>query len=165
MLNLLRKIDQIIERISYYGLIIAIALMLSLSIMTIVFRWFGITFMWIDPLVRHFVFFSAFLGGALAISKNTHIKIDIASKLIEHLKNEKLDKALQVLLALVGVSAVMWMAHASYKFALMELEFGKEAFLGISSGQLVLLIPIGFVLMAYRYFFIIFSTVFSKEKL
>lgn len=165
MLNLLRKIDQIIERISYYGLIIAIALMLSLSIMTIVFRWFGITFMWIDPLVRHFVFFSAFLGGALAISKNTHIKIDIASKLIEHLKNEKLDKALQVLLALVGVSAVMWMAHASYKFALMELEFGKEAFLGISSGQLVLLIPIGFVLMAYRYFFIIFSTVFSKGKL
>ena len=129
MLNLLRKIDQIIERISFYGLIIAIALMLSLSIMTIVFRWFGITFMWIDPLVRHFVFFSAFLGGALAISKNTHIKIDIASKLIEHLKNEKLDKALQVLLALVGVSAVMWMAHASYKFALMELEFGKEAFL------------------------------------
>jgi TRAP-type C4-dicarboxylate transport system permease small subunit len=121
--------------------------------------------MWIDPLVRHFVFFSAFLGGALAISKNTHIKIDIASKLIEHLKNEKLDKALQVLLALVGVSAVMWMAHASYKFALMELEFGKEAFLGISSGQLVLLIPIGFVLMAYRYFFIIFSTVFSKGKL
>jgi TRAP-type C4-dicarboxylate transport system permease small subunit len=164
MLNLLRKIDQLIERISYYGLIFAIALMLSLSIMTIVFRWFGITFMWIDPLVRHFVFFSAFLGGALAISKNSHIKIDIAGKLIEHLKNKTLDKALQILLATIGVGAVSWMAHASYKFALVELEFGKEAFLGISSGQLVLLIPIGFVLMAYRYFFIMFSTLFARGE-
>jgi len=161
MLSIFKKIDFVVERISYYGLIFSIALMLSLSIMTIVFRWFGMTFMWIDPMVRHFVFFSAFLGGALAVSKNSHIKIDLTAKLIERLKSKKIERIQSIILSLVGVVAVLWLAHASYKFALMELEFGKEAFLGISSGQVVLLIPVGFTLMAYRYFYLLLKSVLN----
>mgnify|MGYP001595570670 FL=1 len=34
------------------------------------------------------------------------------------------------------------------------MEFGRESFFGLSTGMLVLIIPFGFTLIAYRFFYI-----------
>ena len=73
MIKILKHIDDFIESISKSGLVICIALMLGLTLVNIVLRWFGHTWLWVEPLVRHLVFVCAFLGGALATGSKNHI--------------------------------------------------------------------------------------------
>jgi TRAP-type C4-dicarboxylate transport system permease small subunit len=164
LFNLLGTIDRFLDRFCIAGLIFSVSTMLFFSILTIVLRWFGITYMWFDPLVRHLVFFSAFLGGALASSRASHIKIDIFSKILETAKKDNLIRLQNIFIHSVSLLAVIWLAKASYQFAQLERQFGKEAFLGIHSGSLVMLIPIGLGLIGYRTFYQILRLTFKPES-
>ena len=63
--------------------VICLWAMLIISTLSIFLRWFQVSFLWTDPLVRHLVFITAFLGGSLATGANNHIRIDLAGKLFE----------------------------------------------------------------------------------
>ncbi|MBF0299690.1 MAG: TRAP transporter small permease subunit, partial [Oligoflexia bacterium] len=80
MIKTFAFLDYIVFKFSLYSLVVAIFAMLSLTIFAIIMRLFHITSLWIDPLVRHLVFLSAFLGGSLAISRKQLIAIDIVAK-------------------------------------------------------------------------------------
>lgn len=165
MISSIRILDVILEKFCSWGLIISIVGMLLFSIMTIVMRWFGVTFLWIDPLVRHLVFFSAFLGGAMASSRGSHIKIDLIAKLIESKNNEFLLKLQTTIISIIVLIALVWLAISSYEFGLVEMQFGREAFLGIHSGTLVMLIPWGFALIALRTFVSLILVLTNTKKL
>lgn len=159
---MIRKINNIIDGFVFYLLAICLWGMLILSVLGIVLRWFDVAFLWLEPMVRHLVFFSAFLGGALATGKGNHIRIDLATKILEK-KNPKIQKWLDRLIDLICIVACLALLKAGYDFALVELEFGKEAFLGIHSGVLVFIIPIGMGLIALR-FLLNFLMSFSKAE-
>jgi TRAP-type C4-dicarboxylate transport system permease small subunit len=55
------------------------------------------------------------------------------------------------------------LAKASFDFMKVELEFGNPEFFGLSSGNLVGIIPIGFSLIAIR-FLIKFLVSFEEAK-
>jgi TRAP-type C4-dicarboxylate transport system permease small subunit len=157
-------IDKVIDQFSRYSLVVAIILMLLFSISTIVLRWFNTTYLWMDPLVRHLVFLSAFLGGVLATGAKNHIGIDVASKVLETKGWHKLNLYLRRLVDLGAVLFLIWLTKASVDFVKMEMEFGGEVMLGIHSGKLVTIIPIGFSLITYRFFYNFLQTFQSKVK-
>lgn len=160
---MIKKLDNLLDKISFYSIVICVAGMLLLTVLNIVLRWFNTTMLWIDPLVRHLVFLSAFLGGVLATGKDNHIRIDLISKVLEKFKKEKLSLWIDRIVHLVAMLATLLLAKAGMDFAKMELEFGKEAFLGIHSGALTAIIPVGMGLIFIR-FSLRFLLTFSKEE-
>ena len=81
MFGLVKKLDEWIDNFSSWLLVISVVLMLFLSVLNIFLRWGNTTIFWIEPLVRHLVFLSAFLGGILATGRKNHIGIDIIGTL------------------------------------------------------------------------------------
>jgi TRAP-type C4-dicarboxylate transport system permease small subunit len=159
---MIQKLDNIIDNIIFYILSACLVGMLTLSVLGIVLRWFEIAFLWLEPLVRHLVFFSAFLGGALATGKGNHIRIDLVSKILEN-KYPQVQTWLDRVIDLVCVFACILLANAGYEFTKVEMQYGKEAFLGIHSGVLVSSITLGMGLIALR-FLLRFMVSFTKVR-
>ncbi|OUR98498.1 hypothetical protein A9Q84_03550 [Halobacteriovorax marinus] len=149
----LRLIDLFIEKLATWFLVIGVLTMLLFSVLAIVLRWFDMTFHWIEPFVRHLVFLSTFLGGVLATGRGTHIGIDIIGKYLESIKKDHALIWIKRIVALTSFCTLVWMIYASYGFLLIELKYGKPVFWGIQSGYLVGIIPLGFSLIAYRFFY------------
>lgn len=162
-MKIIAKIDSYLDRASSYGLVIAVLAMLFLSVLVIVLRWFNITFHWYDPFVRHLVFLSAFLGGVIATGRGNHIGIDILSRFLEAKNLHHVKDKLNFIIGVIASLSLIWLAHACYKFTLLEFEYGKPTFFGIHSGALVALMPLGFVLISMR-FFLRSLLIFDKAK-
>ncbi len=154
-MKLIKKIDLLIERLSSHGLVLVVLTMLALSCLSIVLRWFNTNFTWIDPLVRHLVFISAFFGGVLATGRGTHIGIDLLGKILESRKMFKAQLFIRRLIALTSTLTLLWLIKAGIDFTRVELEYGKAVFWSIKSGYLVMIIPLGLSLIALRFFIIL----------
>lgn len=162
-MKIFKWIDLFAEKISSYGLVVSVVLMLFFSCLSIVLRWFNVTFLWIDPFVRHLVFLATFLGGVLATGKGTHIGIDILGKYLENHKNVFWLGQIHRVVALASFITLIFLVKVTYSFTLTEFEFGREVFFGIHSGFLVAIIPFGFALIGYRFFYK-FLTSFEKRE-
>ena len=138
--------------------------MIFLTVLNIILRLKSITFFWIDPLNRHLVFLSAFLGGVLATGRGTHISIDMISKILESRGWFKVETYLKRLIAFVSLLGVLWLIYASFDFFQMEKEFGKEVFWGIHSSSFVFIIPFGFSLIAFRFFVLLLKSFSANKK-
>lgn len=144
--------DDLLERFSRYGLIACLFTILGLSVFAIILRWLGSSLMWIEPLVRHLVFLSAFLGGSLATSKNVHIRVDILTKLIELSRSKMLLWIHKNLVSLFCLIVCLVLAKSGWDFYLVEKEFGAPGFLHLHSSILVGIIPFGMGLITLRFF-------------
>jgi TRAP-type C4-dicarboxylate transport system permease small subunit len=143
--------DDVLEKISRWGLILSLYIILSFAVLSIVLRWLGMSPPWIEPLIRHVVFLSAFLGGSLATSKNVHIKVDVFSKLIEASSSKVLHWLHRNLVALFCLVTTAVLMKTSLDFYFVEKEFGTLSFLGIHSATLVAIIPFGMGLITLRF--------------
>jgi TRAP-type C4-dicarboxylate transport system permease small subunit len=151
VIRALKFIDNIIEKVTLFFLTLSILLMLGFSLATIGLRFFQLNYPWFESVARHLVLLSAFLGGVIATGKGTHIGIDVIG---HYLESENLKKPKIYLLRLIQVvsfATVCWLAKASFDFMKVEMEFGTPEFFGLSSGHLVAIIPIGFLLIAIRF--------------
>jgi len=157
-----RAIDKGIEKFSGWGLVICVMIMLFLSSLVIVMRWFGITFLWFDPFIRHIVFISTFLGGVIATGRGTHIGIDILGKYLESKDMGNAQLWIKRLISFVSMGTLIWLIKAAWAFMLSEMKYGKITFFGIHSGYLTAIIPVGFGLICYRFFYLFISS-FSVE--
>ena len=152
MVKLLKLIDKSIEKGSSIILVLSIFLMLAFSLLIIGLRWIDISIPWFESFVRHLVLLATFLGGVLATGRGTHIGIDILSKYLE---------SQNLLQYKVWVNRIVYLAciftlscfQGLLEFMKVEMEYPQEGFLGINSGYLVGIIPIGFALITYRFFY------------
>ncbi len=158
-MKILEQFDNYLERIVSTILVLAVLAILLLSVMAIVLRWFQLSQLWLEPLVRHLVFFSTFLGGVVATGRGTHIGIDLLSRSLEKQQNYRLVAMVKLLISLVSIGTLGWLMSAAYSFMQMELEYGKPVFWGIHSGVLVGFIPVGFLLIALRFVVIMVKSV------
>lgn len=156
---MIKRFDRVLSKISRYGLIFSVSMMLVLTCLNILLRWFNYNLPWIDPVVRHLVFMSAFLGAISATGDNNHIKIDILSTLYKE-KFPRLFLYLEYSLSIICMLTCFLMAISGYQFFEVEREFGKTVFLGLHSSVLVLIIPFGFILLGLRFF----TNIFNGEK-
>ena len=144
--------DELLERVSRYGLVASLFVILGFSVFAIALRWLGSSLMWIEPLVRHLVFLSAVLGGSLATSKHVHIKVDILTKLIERSHSKIIHWIHKNLVTLFCLIVCVVLTKSGWDFYLVEKEFGTSGFLHIHSAYLVGIIPFGMGLIALRFF-------------
>ena len=163
MVKIFKKIDHLVESIANAGLVICVSGMLFFGLATIVLRWIGQSVLWMDPLVRHLVFLSAFLGGALATGKKQHIAIDVLGKYLEGKKLTKYQKQLHGILGLFCTLILGWLAYGSIAFVKDTYEFEGIVFLGIHRSVLVAIIPFGLGLMMLRFFYIFLDAFSSAE--
>lgn len=147
----------IIKKISYYTdmaikrlLVVIVFSMLFFSVINVILRWFGVSYSWIEPMVRHLVFSTAFLGATLATANSKHIGIEIFQKYLESKHKEKLLFFIGKLSNFISFVILYFLANSGYEFFSVEKKYGAESFLGIHSSTLVLIIPIGFALMMFR---------------
>lgn len=147
---MIQKLDDILHTFSKWGVTLCVFLMLSLTLLNISLRWFEVSFLWIEPLVRHLVFIAAFLGGSLATGEKHHIKIDVLSRLLEKFEKKRLIELLDIVITLVTFVAAVTLLNASIDLSQVEFEYGKEEFLNIHSGYLVSIIPAGMALISMR---------------
>ena len=163
-MKLLALLDKAIDCSSRHLLVLSVFSLLFFSLAGIVLRWWNMPLPWIDPLTRHLVFLSAFLGGCVAVGSGRHITIDILERHLESAGKHRQIKILGCFLPLATSLILLWPAFSSLAFIRMELTYGKEVFWGIHSGFLAALIPLGFSLMAYRFFFLSLHSFFANRN-
>lgn len=154
-MSVIQFLDKCLDRLSSYALVTGVFLMLTLAVLTIFFRWMDTSFSWMEPAVRHLVFICTFLGGVVATGRGSHISIDILERFLENRHHEKAKIWLKRFILIVAAAVMVWLVKASWSFTLIELEYGKNAFLGIHSGYLVGIIPVGFTLIGVRFFLVL----------
>lgn len=155
----LARIDRAIARFEGWLLILFLSLMVFLTFVQVVLRslfiyahlgWandFMGTLDWAEPFVRLLVLWVTFLGASLVTGENKHIKIDLLTQVIPAPWLPSLD----VLLSLAGALVTALMLKASLFYIGTEMSFGGKLFLGIPTwiGQLIL--PLGFLLLCFRF--------------
>lgn len=109
--------------------------------------------MWVDIILRHMTFAVGLLGASLATHADKQIHIDIIPRLLP--ERSRLITRLVVGLATIGFCLVI--VQAGWHTHVMEREFPQPLFLGLTSADSLLIIPITFVLIAthlvLRWFF------------
>ncbi|AUN97258.1 hypothetical protein DOM21_15365 [Bacteriovorax stolpii] len=163
MFSLVKKCDNIVEKIATWLLVICVMSMLIFSSLSIVARWFHHNITWIDPFVRHLVFIGTFLGGVVATGKGTHIGIDIVGKFVESKGWHSAKTAISRIIMVSSMFVLLWLIKSGVDFTRVEMEFSKEEFWGIGSGYLVMIIPIGLAFLLVR-FFLVFLLSFEAKK-
>jgi TRAP-type C4-dicarboxylate transport system permease small subunit len=161
-MKLIYFIDEWIEKISKILIVISLLAILFLSTLGILSRWLHIHIQWIDSFVRHLVFLSMFAGGVIATSRSSHIGIDLASKILEIKSSAFLRINVYRFITLFSSLILLWLSKAGLNFAFIEWEFSKIEFLGIHSGQLVSIIPVGLFCISFK-FFKMFVESFKKD--
>lgn len=156
--------DDILDKLSRYGLIACLLIILGLSVVAIVFRWLGTSIMWIDPLVRHLVFLGAFLGGSIATSKHVHIRVDLLTKLVEMSRSKVVHWVHRNLISLFCFLVCVGLMKSGWDFYLVEKEFGAPGFLNIHSALWVFIIPFGMGLITLRFFNQLLIGLFEGES-
>ena len=162
-MRLLAKIDEWIESVSSKVLICVVFGMLFFSVLAIILRWFNTSIMGLDSMVRHLVFLSAFLGGVLATGKKTHIAIDILAKYLEKKNIVSWQRYVSLIINFFATVTLIWLTKASIDFLTIEWKYAKDIFFGLHSGYMVAIIPLGFSLIAYRFFFLFMKS--CKENI
>jgi TRAP-type C4-dicarboxylate transport system permease small subunit len=150
--KLIQHFDNLLEIISRWGIIICLFVILGSAVSSIVLRWLGMSPMWLEPMIRHLVFLSAFLGGSLATSKRVHIKIDLFTHFVNGSSSVVLKWMHRNLISLFCFVTTLVLMKASYDFFLVEKEYGTSSFLNIHSAYLVGIIPFGMGLICLRFF-------------
>lgn len=133
-----------LDKLSFAGTFLSLMAMLLLSALGICSRWGGVSWLWIDPLVRHLVLVTAFFGGALAVGRKAHIRIDILAKPLERLPRawSCFGERLATLGALCVTTALTWSA---WSFYLVEREFNG------TGAMFIVILPVGWGLVTIRW--------------
>lgn len=152
MTKILRGIDDALNRFCCGVLVVSICTMLGLSLLNILLRWMGMTWLWVEPFARHLVFLCAFLGATIAVGNGQHINIDLLGRALDHLGGKTSKVWVGVLNDFASFAVCGVLAYAGYGFAKMELGAGTRTFLEIPTWVLVSLIPIGTILISFRFF-------------
>jgi len=108
-----------------------------------------LAFPWIDAVTRHLLLWIGFFGAALAVARRGHIAIDAFSRLFP----ERARKRLRIVLDLVSLVACIFLARAALRFMLAEREGGGKLYGDVPSWVGITIVPVGFALLAWHFFF------------
>lgn len=103
--------------------------------------------MWMDPLIRHLVMWSAFLGAVVAAREHKHIRVDALLRVAGPVQRA------WSLLLVEAFSAVTCgvLSWVSLEFILNERSYGTVGLLGVPTWMLQLIFPAAFGAMTCRF--------------
>ncbi len=129
-------------------LITLLVSMILLSSGQIILRnFFDIGFIWIDPLLRVLVLWTALIGATVASRENKHIRIDLISRLF----SRRIHLFIQIFIGLFTSSVCTIIAWYGAQWVLQDYQQQLTGFSGLPSWILEVIIPLAFGLIAIRY--------------
>ncbi len=147
-MTLLRSLDRFFVKAETVFLAVFLAAMILLSFAQVVLRnAFGTGILWADPFVRHLLIWAGFLGAAIATHEERHISIDALTKFF----SPKLKVLAQILTSLFAVIVCYYLADAALVFLRDEKGAGSEFVLSIPLWIAIIIIPLGYALMAMHF--------------
>jgi TRAP-type C4-dicarboxylate transport system permease small subunit len=147
-MKILRSVERVLVRIEEALLVLFLGAMVILAFTQVVLRnAFGTGMLWADPLVRHFVLWSGFLGGALATSAQRHISVDALTRFL----GPRIKAAVQALTSVFAAVACSALAQAAWVFLVSERTAGSTTVLEIPVWVGVSVVPAGYLLMALHF--------------
>lgn len=147
-MKLLKVIDGYLNKAEGALLIVMLTVMIVLAFAQVVLRnVFSAGFLWADILLRHFVLWIGFLGGALGISHKRHINIDAFT----HYMSPKVHSATSVFTNLFAAGICVWLSNAAIRFLEAEISVKSFVYGEIPAWYAELIIPVGFALFVFHF--------------
>lgn len=147
-MSILRTLDRTLVRIEGVLLVVFLGAMVVLAFSQVILRnLFGTGLLWADPLVRHFVLWTGFLGGAMATSADRHISIDALTRFL----SIRVKAGMHVITNLFAAIACSYLAQAALVFILSEKSAGSTTVLDIPVWLGASIVPAGYALMAFHF--------------
>jgi TRAP-type C4-dicarboxylate transport system permease small subunit len=121
--------------------------MVGLSCLQIILRnFFATGIVSADIVIRHLTLGLTFLGASLATREGRHLKIDIVPRVVP----KRLRSLLSVITGTLSVAVCVILARAGWNFVLLEKHSQSMFAFGIPLWVPKLIIPLGFLLIAFR---------------
>lgn len=151
--SFLKRIDSIFSRIESAILIIILGSMIFFAFLQVILRnFFASGIIWGDILLRHLVLWVGFLGASLATRENRHISINALSRILSPAWKRRVHFMINLFSTVICVLLI----RAAYVFVRDERASGMTLFLGIPAWLFMIIIFIGFVMMAFRFLLKVF---------
>lgn len=161
MIACLERIDEVISRVEQSLLVVLLSALILIAFSQIILRnLFSTGIAWGDALVRSLVLWTGFIGATVAAREGQHISIDIVSRWL----SPKGKKIVAIIIHAFSFSICCFLAFAAMKFIQNELQMKSIIFLGIPSWILEIILPVTFVIMAFRYLFHFLKMIFMVPK-
>ncbi len=146
--TILKVINKTIHLLEDSLLITLLVSMILLSSGQIIFRnFFDFGIIWIDPLLRVLVLWTALIGATVASRENKHIRIDLISRFF----SKKLHLIIQVFVGFFTATVCAIIAWFGAQWVLLDYQDKLTSFSGLPSWVLEIIIPLAFGLIAIRY--------------
>ena len=129
-------------------LVVFLSAMILLAFLQVLLRnFFGIGFLWADPLVRHLVIWVGFVGAAVATHEERHISIDALSRFF----SPRWKAGAHALTSLFALVVCLFLADAAWVFLRDEKALGSDFMLNVPTWVALIIIPAGYVVMAIHF--------------
>jgi len=152
-MKLIKAVSSALSWIESSLIVLLLLLMTLLAFLQVVLRnVFSTSFLWGDPFLRHLVLWIGFLGASIATRQEKHINLDIVTRLLPPRATSFIRTCTNLFAAIVTAL----LARAGFVFLTSEIESGEALFTigqtDVPAWWLQLIIPVGFGLMAFRFF-------------
>lgn len=121
---------------------------------------FDTGFGWSDPLLRIMVLWVGMVGAMAATRERRHITIDVLSRFLPT-RGKQVSGIVTDLFSTVVCAVLAWF---SGNFVIEEFHSGAEAFSGVPAWACELIMPLGFAMMALRFFLSMVGRVMHPEQ-
>ena len=159
-MRLFRWIDSKLSTAENILLVVLLSAIIFFSFLRIVLRnLFDTGISGVDELLGQLVLIVAFVGAAQATRLQKHIKIDALSKIL----NESTKDFVAILINLFGFVISLILAQAAWEHVMFEREI-EETIFGINAWIYQLAMPLGLLLIAYRFFLQSVEKILSSLK-
>jgi TRAP-type C4-dicarboxylate transport system permease small subunit len=161
-MKILEYINKRIETAETVLLVLVMTVMVLLSFLQVVLRnVFDQGILWGDILLRHLVLWVGFLGASLATREEKHISIDLFTRFLR----QRGQHIVRVITNLFASYICYLLASASISFVSDEKMYGTTLFGDVPAWYFQLIIPIGFILMGFRFLVLAIQyTVFAVKR-
>src|SRR5512146_304331 len=147
-MTILRTLDRVLNKIEHSLLVVFLGSMVILAFVQVVLRnFFGTGILWADTIVRHLVLWSGFVGAALATSAERHISIDALTKFL----SVRTRRVVLIVTSIFAAVVCYYLAGAAWTYLLEERANAGELVLSIPTWVALLIIPIGYLLLAFHF--------------
>ncbi len=149
LIQLTLRFDSYLVKIEEFLLILILSFMIIFSFLQVVFRnIFSEGIPWADIFLRHLVLWITFIGAALTTRYEKHISIDVLSRFF----NKKSNAFRKILINAISGSVCCFLTRASWVFMMDEKMAGSELFLGISTWYFLIVLPVTFIVITFRFY-------------
>jgi TRAP-type C4-dicarboxylate transport system permease small subunit len=144
----LKKISQFLGNLEQWVLVLLLGFLTVFAVTQIILRNFlSAGLVWGDDLLRHGVLWISFLGATRATLEKKHIRIDLLPRVLPG----RMSLIADFVCCFISLFVCVLLTWASWNFVQGERLGGDIAFASIPYWWLVLIFPISFGLMAFRF--------------